>query len=61
MDIYKDMTFGKWVVLSKNISKVYRNNNFTSKLDENLFNKILNTTIKTKDITIRLYAGWKNA
>ena len=54
MDIYKDMTFGKWVVLSKNIAKVYRNNNFTSKLDENLFNKISSNKIlkildKTKE------------
>ena len=53
-NIYKDMTFGKWVILSQNIAKVYRNNNFTSKLDELLFNKISSNKIlkildKTKD------------
>lgn len=54
LNIYKDMTFGKWVRLSQNIAKVYRKNNFTSKLDGNLFNKISSNKIlkildKTKD------------
>ncbi|MEE0943352.1 MAG: hypothetical protein UIB63_09620 [Methanobrevibacter sp.] len=53
-NIYKDMTFGKWVRLSENIAQVYRNNNFTSKLEEELFNKISSNKIlkilnKTKD------------
>ena len=53
-NIYKDMTFGKWVKLTQNIANVYRNNNFTSKLDELLFNKISSNKIlkildKTKD------------
>lgn len=43
--IYKDMTFGKWVRLSENIAQVYRNNNFTSKLEEELFNKISSNKI----------------
>ena len=37
---YKSMTFGKWIVLSKNLAEVYNNNNFTSKLDEEFFDKI---------------------
>lgn len=37
---YKRMTFGNWVVLSKNLAKVYAENNFTTKLDEVLFEKI---------------------
>ena len=37
---YKQMTFGKWYYLSKNLSEIYKNNNFTSKLDESLFKKI---------------------
>ena len=34
------MTFANWVYLSKNLAKVYKNNNFISKLDEELFDKI---------------------
>ena len=34
------MTFGNWVYLSKNLAEVYKNNNFTSQLDEELFEKI---------------------
>ena len=37
---YKLMTFNNWVILSKNLGEVYKNNNFTSKLDEELFEKI---------------------
>ncbi len=37
---YHMMTFANWVYLSKNLSKVYRYNNFTSQLDEELFDKI---------------------
>ena len=53
-NIYKDMTFGKWVILSENIAGVYRSNNFSSKLDELLFNKISSNKIlkildKTKE------------
>ena len=53
-NIYKDMTFGKWVILSENIAGVYRLNNFSSKLDELLFNKISSNKIlkildKTKE------------
>lgn len=44
-NIYKDMTFGRWVILSQNIAKVYRENNFTSKLEEELFNKISSNKI----------------
>lgn len=39
-NIYKKMTFGNWVYLSKNLAEVYKNNNFTSQLDEELFEKI---------------------
>lgn len=51
---YKQMTFANWVILSKNLGEVYRNNNFTSKLDEELFEKIssekiLDILFKTKD------------
>ena len=42
---YKQMTFANWVYLSKNISQVYKNNNFTSQLDEDLFNKISSESI----------------
>lgn len=37
---YKQMTFGNWYYLYKNLAEVYKNNNFTSKLDEDLFKKI---------------------
>lgn len=52
---YKKMTFANWVYLSKNISNVYKYNNFTSPLDEELFNKIssdkiLNILEEAKDI-----------
>ena len=52
--LYKDMSFGKWVILSKNIAEVYRKNNFSSKLDKELFDKISSKKIlkildKTKD------------
>ena len=51
---YKQMTFANWVILSKNLGEVYRNNNFTSKLDEELFekissDKILDILFETKD------------
>ncbi len=39
-NVYKKMTFGNWVYLSKNLAEVYKNNNFTSQLDEELFEKI---------------------
>ena len=53
--IYKKMTFGNWVYLSKNLAEVYRNNNFTSQLDEELFekissDKILDVLEKAKDL-----------
>lgn len=52
---YKKMTFANWVYLSKNLSNVYKYNNFTSPLDEELFNKIssekiLNILEEAKDI-----------
>lgn len=52
---YKQMSFANWVYLSKNLAEVYRNNNFTSQLDEELFNKIssnkiLNILEKAKNI-----------
>lgn len=41
LDLYKNqMTFANWVILSKNLGEVYKNNNFTSKLDEDLFKMI---------------------
>ena len=45
---YKQMTFGNWYYLSKSLAEVYRNNNFSSKLDESLFKKI--TSNKLLDI-----------
>lgn len=39
-NVYKQMTFANWVYLSKNLAEVYKNNNFTSQLDEELFEKI---------------------
>ena len=38
--MYKRATFGNWVHLSKNLSKVYKNNSFTSEIDEELLNAI---------------------
>ena len=40
LNMYKKMTFANWVYLSKNLAEVYKNNNFTSQLDEELFEKI---------------------
>ncbi|WP_461463402.1 restriction endonuclease subunit S domain-containing protein [Methanobrevibacter sp.] len=34
------MTFGKWIYISRNLAEVYNNNNFTSSLDEEFFEKI---------------------
>lgn len=38
---YRMMTFANWVYLSKNLSKVYRFNNFTSKLDGEFFDNLI--------------------
>ena len=38
---YKQMTFANWVYLCNNLSDVYKFNNFTSELDEDLFEKIV--------------------
>ncbi|WP_405264459.1 restriction endonuclease subunit S [Methanobrevibacter sp.] len=40
LGLYKQMTFANWVYLSMNISNVYKSNNFTSQLDEELFDVI---------------------
>lgn len=45
INVYKQMTFANWVYLSKNLAEVYKNNNFTSQLDEDLFEKIASETI----------------
>lgn len=37
---YKRASFGNWVHLSKNLSEVYKNNSFTSEIDEELLNTI---------------------
>ena len=37
---YQQMTFANWVYLCNNLSNVYKFNNFTSELDEDLFEKI---------------------
>ena len=42
---YESMTFGKWVVLTQNISEIYNNQDFTSKLDSKLFNTISSSRI----------------
>ena len=42
---YESMTFGKWVVLTQNISEIYNNHDFTSKLDSKLFNTISSSRI----------------
>ena len=39
------MTFANWVYASKNLAEVYKSNNFESKLDEQLFEKIADDTI----------------
>ena len=51
---YESMTFGKWVILTQNISEIYNNQDFTSKLDSKLFNmisspKIIKILNKAKD------------
>lgn len=43
---YKKMSFGNWIILTKNIiDKVYEKNDFTSVLDENLINMITSDKI----------------
>lgn len=42
---YETMTFGKWVVLTQNISEIYNNHDFTSKMDSKLFNTISSSRI----------------
>ena len=42
---YQTMIFGKWVVLTQNISEIYNNHDFTSKLDSKLFNTISSSRI----------------
>ena len=40
LNLYTSMSFGKWVILCQNIANIYNNNNFSSKLDEDLFDEI---------------------
>lgn len=52
---YKQMTFGNWFYLCKNLAEVYKNNNFTTPLDEELFEmisseKILNILEEVKNL-----------
>lgn len=51
---YKSMTFGSWIVLSNKIAEVYNKNNFTTKLDEDLFEKIKSNNL------LNLLDGSKN-
>lgn len=51
---YKQMTFANWVYLSKNLAEVYKFNNFTSTLDEELFDKI------TEDKLLNILEDAKN-
>ena len=55
LGMYKQMTFANWVYLSKNIAEVYKSNNFTSQLDEELFDviggdNVLNILENVKDL-----------
>lgn len=59
---YNQMTFANWVYLSKNLSKVYKLNNFTSQLDEELFeqltdDKILDILEYAKDLRNEEFHG----
>lgn len=42
---YKQMTFANWVYLSKNLSDVYKLNNFRCDLDEDFINKITDAKV----------------
>ena len=58
--MYKDMTFGNWVFLSNNLSKLYRWNDFPVEFDKNLFTKISSRKInnllnETKEIRNKYY------
>lgn len=60
--VYEEMTFGKWVKLTENISKLYNDYDFASKLDSELFNKISSNKIiklinKAKDYRNNLAHG----
>ena len=44
---YNQMTFANWYYLCKNLSEVYESNNFTSQLDEELFDMISDKKILT--------------
>ena len=53
--IYEEMTFGKWYILSQNLSRVYRENEFETPLDLDLFlnlssENILDLLEKAKDL-----------
>lgn len=55
INMYKQMTFANWVYVSKNIAEVYNSNNFSSQLDEDLFDviggdNVLNILEKVKDL-----------
>ncbi|WP_292600874.1 restriction endonuclease subunit S [Methanobrevibacter sp. UBA212] len=55
LGMYHQMTFANWVYLSMNISNVYKSNNFTSQLDEELFDiiggdNVLNILENVKDL-----------
>ena len=55
LGLYRQMTFANWVYLSMNISEVYKSNNFTSQLDEELFDviggyNVLNILENVKDL-----------
>lgn len=43
--IYEEMTFGKWVRITKNISKIYKNEDFTDIFDRELFDLISSNSI----------------
>ena len=42
---YKTMSFGTWIILTENISKIYKDKDFTSVLDEKLVNMITSNKI----------------
>ena len=44
-NLYKNMSFGTWVVLSQKVSKIYKNEDFISVLDEEFIKKITSDRI----------------
>lgn len=45
LKMYNDMTFGNWIFLYRNLSKIYQNNDFSTGFDKQLFDELCDEKI----------------